>query len=50
MNQKFYKALYLLDLGKYQEGEGLIRQAIEETQNLYEKCRWQPVIRSCYIN
>ena len=37
MNHKFHKALYLLDLGKYQEGEGLIRQAIEETQNLYEK-------------
>lgn len=32
MNQKFHKALYFLDLGKYKEGEDLIRQAIEETQ------------------
>lgn len=30
MNHKFHKALYLLDFGKYQEGEALIRQAMED--------------------
>ena len=44
MNQKFNKALYLLDMGKYEEGEENLRMAIEECENPFELAQ----IKSCY--
>ncbi|MGN0471148.1 MAG: hypothetical protein ACI4GV_09575 [Acutalibacteraceae bacterium] len=44
MNTKFIKALYQLDKGKYSEAEENIKQAISETDNLYELLE----IYACY--
>ena len=44
MNQKFNKALYLLDMGKYEEGEENLRMAIKECENPFELAQ----IKSCY--
>lgn len=44
-NGKFYKALYLLDQGKYDEGLELLKKAFEQEENLYEKLE----IKSCMM-
>ena len=44
MNQKFNKALYLLDMGKYKAGEKNLRMAIKECENPFELAE----IKSCY--
>ena len=43
MNQKFNKALYLLDKGKYNEGLELLKVAFDEVDNKFEKLE----IKSC---
>ncbi len=43
MNQKFNKALYLLDKGKYNDGLELLKAAFDEVDNTYEKLE----IKSC---
>ena len=37
MNQKFNKALYLLDMGKYDRAIELLKTAFDEVNNIYEK-------------
>lgn len=37
MNQKFNKALYLLDKGKFDRAIELLITAFDETDNMYEK-------------
>lgn len=37
MNQKFNKALYLLDKGKYDKAIELLKTAFDEVDNIYEK-------------
>lgn len=43
MNQKFNKALYFLDKGKYNDGLELLKAAFDEVDNIYEKLN----IKSC---
>ena len=44
MNIKFRKALFMLDKGQFQKAEILLKQALEETENIYERIQ----IMSCY--
>lgn len=45
MNIKFNKALFLLDQGRYNEGEECLLQAFKESRNKQEMIQ----IRSCYL-
>lgn len=45
MNNKFNKALFYLDKGKYEEGLELLEKAFEEEENIYEKLE----IKSCMM-
>lgn len=45
MNNKFNKALFYLDKGKYEEGLELLYKAFEEEDNIYEKLE----IKSCMM-
>lgn len=45
MNNKFSKALFYLDKGKYEEGLDLLEKAFEEDENIYEKLE----IKSCMM-
>ncbi|MDE7322250.1 MAG: hypothetical protein K2N73_05875 [Lachnospiraceae bacterium] len=45
MNQKFNKALYLLDKGRYDEGLGLLKAAFDEVDNIFEKLE----IKACIM-
>lgn len=44
MNLKYNKALYLLDMGRYEEAEQNLRMAIEECKNPFELAQ----IYGCY--
>ena len=44
MNIYFNKALYLLDKGKYEEGEKMLNKAIETCNERYEMIQ----IKACY--
>lgn len=44
MNMKFNKALYMLDMGKYDKGEELLKEAIQEIENPYELVQ----VKTCY--
>lgn len=47
MNQSFNKALYLLDKGEYEKGEGMIKKAIlESVDDLYDLVE----IKTCYAD
>lgn len=45
MNQKFNKALYLLDKGEYDKAMELLKAAFDEVDNIYEKLE----IKSCIM-
>jgi len=44
MNVKFRKVLFMLDNGQFEKAEILLKQALEETENIYERIQ----IMSCY--
>lgn len=44
MNLKFQKALFMLDNGQFEKAEILLKQALEETENGFERIQ----ITACY--